>query len=96
MPLVALDHIAMAYGHLPLLDDASLLIETGERVCVIGRNGTGKSTLLQIISGDVLPDGGSVWCQPALRIARLELRQKEILIVDDCAATPIGVDALRG
>src|SRR5688500_8892275 len=72
MPLVALDHIAMAYGHLPLLDDASLLIETGERVCVIGRNGTGKSTLLQIISGDVLPDGGSVWRQPALRIARLE------------------------
>ena len=54
MPLVSLDHIRMAYGHLPLLDDASLLIEAGERVCVIGRNGTGKSTLLQIIGGDVV------------------------------------------
>ncbi len=61
----------MAYGHLPLLDDASLLIESGERVCVIGRNGTGKSTLLQIINGNVIPDAGSVWRQPALRIAML-------------------------
>ena len=72
MPLVALDHITMAYGHLPLLKDASLLIESGERVCIIGRNGTGKSTLLQIISGDVAPDAGTVWRQPSLRIARLE------------------------
>ena len=72
MPLVSLDHIKMAYGHLPLLDDASLLIEAGERVCVIGRNGTGKSTLLQIIGGEVIPDAGTVWRQPGLRIARLE------------------------
>ena len=72
MPLVSLDHIRMAYGHLPLLDDVSLLIDAGERVCVIGRNGTGKSTLLQIIGGDLIPDGGTVWRQPALRIARLE------------------------
>jgi len=72
MPLVSLDHIRMAYGHLPLLDDANLLIEAGERVCVIGRNGTGKSTLLRIIGGDVVPDAGTVWRQPGLRIARLE------------------------
>ena len=71
MPLVSLEHVSIAYGHLPLLDDASLQIEPRERVCVIGRNGTGKSTLLQIISGDQLPDAGSVWRQPALRIARL-------------------------
>ncbi len=72
MPLVSLDHIRMAYGHLSLMDDASLLVEAGERVSVIGRNGTGKSTLLQIISGDVIPDAGTVWRQPGLRIARLE------------------------
>jgi ATP-binding cassette subfamily F protein uup len=69
--LVSLDHVSIAYGHLPLLDDASLQIEPRERVSVIGRNGTGKSTLLQIISGDQLPDAGSVWRQPGLRIARL-------------------------
>jgi ATP-binding cassette subfamily F protein uup len=71
MPLVSLDHVRMAYGHLPLLDDANLQIDRGERVCVIGRNGTGKSTLLQIIAGDVIPDEGTVWRQPSLRIARL-------------------------
>ncbi len=71
MPLVSLDHVSMAYGHLPLLDDASVQIEAGERVCVIGRNGTGKSTLLQIIGGEVVPDAGTVWRQPSLKVARL-------------------------
>ena len=92
MPLVALDHIAMAYGHLPLLDDASLLIEMGERVCVIGRNGTGKSTLLQIISGDVVPDAGTVWRQPALRIARLE---QDVPLSTDRAVRDVVADGFK-
>src|ERR1044071_599941 len=71
MPLVTLDRVSIAYGHLPLLADASLQIESRERVCVIGRNGTGKSTLLRIIAGDVEPEGGSVWRQPGLRIGTL-------------------------
>jgi ATP-binding cassette subfamily F protein uup len=71
MSLVSLDHVSIAYGHLPLLDDVALQIEAGERVSVIGRNGTGKSTLLQIVSGDRTPDAGSVWRQPGLRVARL-------------------------
>src|SRR3954468_383984 len=71
MPLVSLDHVSMAYGHLPLLDDASLKVDAGERVCVLGRNGTGKSTLLQILSGDVTPDTGAIWRQPGIGIARL-------------------------
>jgi ATP-binding cassette subfamily F protein uup len=72
MPLVALDRISIAFGHLPLLDEVSMQIEPRERVTVIGRNGTGKSTLLKIISGELAADGGTVWRQPALRIARLE------------------------
>ena len=72
MPLVSLDHISLAFGHLPLLDDVSFQIEARERVCVIGRNGTGKSTLLRILSGDQTPDTGSVWIEPGLRRARLE------------------------
>ena len=71
MPLVSLDRIGLAFGHLPLLDQVNLQIELRERVCVIGRNGTGKSTLLQIISGEQAPDAGSVWTQPGLRVARL-------------------------
>ena len=54
----------IAFGHLPLLDDVSLQIEPRERVSIIGRNGTGKSTLLQIISGELHPDAGTVWRQP--------------------------------
>ena len=71
MPLLTLDHIYHAFGHLPLLDDVSLSIDPRERVSVIGRNGTGKSTLLQILSGELRPDAGAVWHQPALRVARL-------------------------
>jgi ATP-binding cassette subfamily F protein uup len=71
MPLVSLDRIGIAFGHLPLLDHVNLQIEARERVCVIGRNGTGKSTLLQIISGEQVADAGSAWIQPGLRVARL-------------------------
>jgi ABC transport system ATP-binding/permease protein len=72
MPLVALDHASIAYGHLPLLDEASLQIEPKERVAVLGRNGTGKSTLLRIINGEIPPDSGTAWRQPALKTSRLE------------------------
>jgi len=72
MPLVTLDRVSMAYGHLPLLDDVAMQINARERVSVIGRNGTGKSTLLKILSGEIPPDTGTVWRQPSLRIARLE------------------------
>jgi ATP-binding cassette subfamily F protein uup len=71
MPLVTLDKVTMAFGHLPLLHEASLRIEPRERVCVIGRNGTGKSTLLQLVSGSLVPQSGTVWHEPGLRIGRL-------------------------
>jgi ATP-binding cassette subfamily F protein uup len=71
VPLISLDHIGHAYGHLPLLDDASLQVEAGERVAIIGRNGTGKSTLLQILSGELQADRGTVWRQPGTGVARL-------------------------
>jgi ATP-binding cassette subfamily F protein uup len=72
MPLVALDQVSVAFGHLPLLDDATLRIDRGERVCIVGRNGTGKSTLLRLISGEQLPDAGTVWTEPGVRRARLD------------------------
>src|SRR5688572_18223432 len=71
MPLVALEHISHAYGHVPLLDDVGLQVEPGERIAIIGRNGAGKSTLMQIIAGDLPPDAGSVWRQPGTRVTRL-------------------------
>jgi ATP-binding cassette subfamily F protein uup len=71
MPLITLDHITTAFGHEPLLDDASLVVEVGERVAVIGRNGTGKSTLLRILAGELAPDAGAVWRAPAFGAAHL-------------------------
>jgi ATP-binding cassette subfamily F protein uup len=71
VPLLTLDHISHAFGHVPLLDEASLQIEARERIAIIGRNGSGKSTLLQIITGELEPDSGTVWRQPALKVARL-------------------------
>ncbi len=71
MPLVALDRVAVAFGHLPLLDEIAFQVDAGERIAIIGRNGTGKSTLLQILSGDLQPDSGLVLRQPGIRVARL-------------------------
>ncbi len=72
MPLLTLDRVSIVYGHLPLLDEVALQVDRRERVSLIGRNGTGKSTLLKILSGEVVPDAGTVWRQRSLRIARLE------------------------
>ena len=71
MPLVSLEGVSIAYGHLPLLEDVTLRLEPGERVCVIGRNGTGKSTLLQILAGGQPPDRGVVLHEPGVRTALL-------------------------
>ncbi|MFN3751156.1 MAG: ATP-binding cassette domain-containing protein [Thiobacillus sp.] len=69
MPLLTFDRLELAYGHHPLLDGASLVIEAGERIGLIGRNGAGKSSLLKIIAGDSQPDAGEVWRAPGLRLA---------------------------
>ncbi len=71
MPLLTLDRVSMAFGHLPLLDAVNLQVEPGERIAIIGRNGTGKSTIMQIIGGDLPPDSGQVWRQPGAKVARL-------------------------
>jgi ABC transport system ATP-binding/permease protein len=71
MPLVSLDGVSLAFGHLPLLDTASFQVEHGERVAVLGRNGTGKSTLLQVLAGEIAPDGGAVRRQPGIMVGRL-------------------------
>ncbi len=72
MPLVVLDHVSLAFGHLPLLDAVGLQVDAAERIAVIGRNGTGKSSLLKILSGELAPDSGTVWREPGLRPARLD------------------------
>jgi len=71
MSLIRFDNVSLAYGHRPLLEQASVEIVAGERVCLVGRNGEGKSSLLRLISGAAVPDSGVVWIRPGVRIAHL-------------------------
>jgi ATP-binding cassette subfamily F protein uup len=63
-PLLQLKDIALSFGGTLLLSGAELSVGPGERVSLVGRNGTGKSTLLKIAAGLVQPDSGSVFVQP--------------------------------
>jgi ATP-binding cassette subfamily F protein uup len=71
MPLFSIDNLSIAFGAEKLLDGASFQLEAGERVCLIGRNGTGKTTLLRLLADELHPDGGDIWRQPGLRVATL-------------------------
>jgi ATP-binding cassette subfamily F protein uup len=71
MPLLRFDKVSLAYGHRPLLEQAKLEIRRGERVCLVGRNGEGKSSLIRLLSGEALPDDGKIWIRPGTRIAHL-------------------------
>jgi ATP-binding cassette subfamily F protein uup len=71
MPTLRLDKVSLSFGLKPLLDDAGLQIRRGERVCLLGRNGEGKSSLLQLITRQIVPDGGEVWVRPGARVASL-------------------------
>ena len=69
MPYLTLDNVSLAFGHWPLLDGASLVIDKSERIGLIGRNGAGKSSLLKVVAGEIHADDGVVWRMPDLRLA---------------------------
>jgi ATP-binding cassette subfamily F protein uup len=71
MSLISLQALTLSYGLPPLLDGVDLTVERGERICLIGRNGTGKSTLLKVIAGEVQADGGERRVPQGVIIARL-------------------------
>jgi len=72
MTLLTLRDAQLAYGDFPLLDHAQLSIQEGERIGLIGRNGTGKSTLLKVAIGAALLDDGAIERRDGLRIAFVE------------------------
>ena len=69
--LITLENISLAYGLHPLLDHVKFHLNEKERVCLIGRNGAGKSSLLKILEGCQPPDSGNVWRKPGLKVAFL-------------------------
>ncbi len=72
MPFFTLLNAELAYGLQPLLDRAALSMEVGERIGLIGRNGTGKSSLLSVVAGTVQLDDGQLQLQDGLRVTRVE------------------------
>jgi ATP-binding cassette subfamily F protein uup len=91
VPVLQLSEVCLAYGHVALLDHANLVVEPGERIGLIGRNGTGKSSLLRIVEGTAHADDGRVWLAPDSRIATVEQEPSldADLTVFDAAAAPL-------
>ncbi len=69
MALITLRDITLAFGGPPLFDGVTLQIEPGDRLCLMGRNGTGKSTLMKLISGELPPESGELIRQQGLKVA---------------------------
>jgi len=76
-PLIRFDNVSVAFGDQKILVGASFAIETNERVCLIGRNGAGKSTTLKLITGAVEPDDGKVEHPSNLRLSLLDQKLAE-------------------
>ena len=71
MPLLSLHQLSLSLGGPVLLDRVELAVNKGERLCLVGRNGMGKSTLLRVILGEMKPDSGEIRRDAGLRIAAL-------------------------
>ncbi len=69
MPLISLTNACLAFGHVALLDGVGFQLDAGERVALIGRNGSGKSSLLAALAGTGHLDDGDAWKQPGLKLA---------------------------
>ena len=72
MALLGLQDVSIAFGGPPVLDRARFALERGERVCLLGRNGAGKSTIMKLLDGTMSPNGGDVVRQTGVSVTRLE------------------------
>ncbi len=93
MTLLKLSDVSLAYGTTPLLDQVSWQIARGERVCIIGRNGTGKSSMLRVIKGEQSVDDGEVWRAPGLKIGELP---QELPRADERSVFDVVAEGLAG
>ncbi len=93
MTLLKMNQVSLAYGVTPLLEKVSWQITRGERVCIIGRNGTGKSTLLRVVKGEQQQDEGEVWRAPGLKIGELP---QELPAADERSVFDVVASGLQG
>ena len=88
MALISVRNLNWGFGDPPLLENITFQIEKGERICLLGRNGVGKTSLLKLLCGELQPDSGDVWRQPGLCTAILEQE-----VPSGCAGTVFDVVA---
>ena len=93
MTLLKFTDVSLAFGAMPLLDRVSWQIARGERVCIIGRNGTGKSSLLRLVKGDQAADDGEIWRAPGLKIGELP---QELPRADERTVFDVVAEGLAG
>lgn len=84
--LLRLSGVSLAFGSRPLLDRVDLQVDEGERVCVVGRNGEGKSSLLRLVAGAGAVDDGELWVKPGARVAMLA---QDLDVIDDATVFEI-------
>lgn len=93
MTLLKFSDVSLAYGAMPLLDGVSWQIARGDRVCIIGRNGTGKSSMLKVVKGVQQADDGEIWRAPGLKIGELP---QELPRADDRTVFDVVAEGLDG
>src|SRR5258708_35003916 len=71
MPLLQLRQITLKYSSAPLLDQVDFQVDAGERICLLGRNGAGKTSLMRIITGEETPNEGEIIRPDAAVMTRL-------------------------
>ncbi len=97
MPQIQLRNVHLAYGPQVLLDHVDITLKKGRKIGLLGRNGSGKSSLLKLIAGEIKPDSGEVWVRPGTRIATLSQSlpdADELTIFDVVAAGLAGLGAV--
>lgn len=72
MALISMQDVCWGFGGQPLLENITFQVEKGERVCLLGRNGVGKSTLLKLLTGEIFPDSGEISRQQGITAAALD------------------------
>ncbi|MGY3296806.1 ATP-binding cassette subfamily F protein uup [Pseudomonas sp. TE6288] len=93
MTLLKFSDVSLAFGAMPLLDKVSWQIARGERVCIIGRNGTGKSSMLRLVKGEQKGDDGDIWRAPGLKIGELP---QELPVADERSVFDVVAAGLDG
>jgi len=90
-PVLTLKDAAVGFGGEPLFSGAELTITPGMRACLVGRNGSGKSTILKVLAGVIEPDQGELYIQPGLSVGYLQ--QDVPVIAGQTVATFVAGDA---